>query len=56
MFLLEKIGAVTGDSGNFVAEIDVERFFENFNFSFWRDFVNHRLELIVLERGIIDAD
>ena len=54
--MLEEIAAVTGHSWHFVAEIDVGSFFEDFDFSFGSDLVNHRLQLIILERWIIDAD
>ena len=56
IFLLEEITAVAGHSWHLVAKIDVGSFFEDFDFSFGSDLVNHRLQLIILERWIIDAD
>ena len=42
-------------SGNFVTEIDVGGFLEELDFPFRRDLINHRLEVVVPKRRIIDA-
>src|SRR5207253_6952581 len=42
--------AVASDTGHFVSEVNVGSFFEDFDFCFGRNLVNHRLELVVLER------
>ena len=55
VFLVEKIGAETGDVRDFVAEIDVAGFFETLDLIFRRDFVEHRLELVAFQRRIIHA-
>jgi len=55
VFLVEEIGAETGNVRNFVAEIDIAGFFELFDLIFWRDFVEHLFELVVFERGMVHA-
>jgi hypothetical protein len=54
--VVEEIRGVWGDLWNFGVEVHIERFFEGFDLSFRSDLVNHRLELVVLERGVIDPD
>src|SRR5215471_11533732 len=55
MFLVEEIGAETGNVRDFVAEIDVAGFFELLYFVFWRDFIEHLFEIIVFQRRMVDA-
>ena len=50
VFLLKEVRAVAGDSRHFVSEVDVGSFFEDFDFSLRRNLVNHRLELVALQR------
>ena len=56
VFLLEEIRAITRHAWNFVTEIDIGSFFEDLDLPFRGDLINHRLELVVFERGIIHAD
>src|SRR5438477_144375 len=49
-FLLKEVRAVASDAWHFVSEVDVGSFLEDFDFSFWRDLVDHCLELVVFER------
>ena len=55
VFLIEEVGAVSGFSRDFVAEVDVAGFFEYFHFVFRRDLVEHRLQLVVFQRREFDA-
>ena len=55
VFLIEKIDAETRDFRDFVAEVHVARFLEGFDFVIRRDFVEHGLEGVILQRGIIHA-
>ena len=43
------------DARNFVTEIDVGCFFEDLDLPFRRDLVDHRLEIVVFERRVIDT-
>ena len=54
--MLEEIGAITRHARHFIAKIDVGRFFEEFDFPFRRDFIDHRFEFIIPQRWEIDAD
>ena len=56
VLLLKEIGAITRDAGNFVTEIDVGSFFKGLDLAFRRDLINHGLELVVFERGKINAN
>ena len=51
--LVEKIRAIAGEAGIFVAEIHVAGFLEDFDFLLAGDLVNQRLEIVVLQRGHI---
>ena len=55
VFLVEKVRAKAGNVRNFVAEIDVARFFEGLDLLLRRDFVEHRLQGVVFQRWKIDA-
>ena len=55
VLLVEEIGAEAGDVRDFVAEIHVAGFLEDLDLVLRRDFVEHRLELVVLERRMIHA-
>ena len=50
VFLLEKIRAITRHPRHLVTEVDIGRFFEDFDFSLRRDLIDHRLEVVVLQR------
>ena len=41
VFLIEEICAEAGDVGDFIAEIDIAGFFEDFDLVLGRDFVQH---------------
>ena len=53
--LVEKIRAIAGAAGIFVAEIDVAGFLEDFDLLLGGDLVNQRLEIVVFQRGHIHA-
>src|SRR5207248_2800030 len=55
VFLVEKIDAKTGDVRDLVTEIDIARFFKHLDLIFRSDFVEHRLEIVAFQRGIIDT-
>ena len=56
VLLVEEVGPVAGHAGDLVAEIHVARFLEDLDLHFRRDFVDHRLEFVVGQRGVIHAD
>ena len=56
VLLLEEIDAVAHHVRNFIAKIDIEPFFEFLDLSFRRNFINHRFQLVVLQRWKVDPD
>src|SRR5262245_50803823 len=56
ILLLKKIGPITSHSGHFVTEIDVGSFLENFYLTLRGNLVDHRFEIVVLQRWIIDPN
>ena len=55
VFLVEEVDAEARNVRNFVAEVHVAGFLELFDFVIRRDFVEHGLERIAFQRGIIHA-
>ena len=53
--MIEEVGAESGDAGNFVAEIDVAGLLKDLHLKFRSDFVEHLLQFVALEDGVIDA-
>src|SRR2546423_6415992 len=56
VFLLEEIGAITGDARHFVAKVNIEILFENFDLGLRRDLINHGFKFLVFEGWIIHPD
>jgi hypothetical protein len=54
--LLEEIRAIARHPRHLVAKVDVGSFLEDLDLTFGGNFVDHRLEFVVLERWIIDPD
>ncbi|MFM1944769.1 MAG: hypothetical protein RI897_3751 [Verrucomicrobiota bacterium] len=52
-FLVEEIGTEPGDTGDFVAEVDVTGFLVDFDLIIGGDLIEHRLEFVIVEGGII---
>jgi hypothetical protein len=50
ILLIEEVGSVPCQARNFVSEVDVSGFFEDFDFVFRRNLVQHYLQFIVLQR------
>ena len=55
VFLIEKVGAVPRFAGDFIAEIDIPGFLEDLHFEFRRDFIEHRLQLVIFEGCKLDS-
>src|SRR6266853_164887 len=54
VLLIEEIGAIPSYAGNFITESDVAGFFENLDFVFRGDLVEHRLEIIIFQGWELD--
>ena len=55
VFLIEKVCAVPGLAGDFIAEVDVAGLFKDFNFVLWCNFIQYCLERVTFQWRKINA-
>src|SRR5215467_1647922 len=48
MFLIKKIRPISRFTRDFIAEIDIPGLFENLHFEFRRNFIEHRLQFVII--------
>ena len=55
IFLIEKVGTIPRDAGNFIAEIDVPTFLKDLDLGLGGDLIQHFFQLVIIQDIVLDA-
>ena len=55
VFLIKKVGTVSRNAGNFVAEIDVPAFLKYLDLRLGGDLIQHFFQLVIIQDVVLDA-